>query len=48
MVSMTRILVTKWMWQYPYSEQNVKETEKYKPYRWIVGSGNKFYDITIT
>lgn len=45
---MTKILVTKWLWKYPYSDKDMKETEKFKPYRWIVASGNIFEDSHIS
>lgn len=42
---MTRILVTDWLWEYAYSEKNLKDTEKYRPNRYIIASGNIFEDV---
>lgn len=46
-IIMTRILVTKWLWKWPYSENDMKETEKHKPHRYIVASGNIFEKVHI-
>lgn len=45
---MTKILVTSWLWQWPYSEKGLNETIKYKPNRYIVATGNIFEEVHIT